>query len=336
MEETLVEKSLAETLGLEETYVLVHETEETEIYAHTIYYEVPKFDYEQFVTEDDTPVDNLFSEAQQRLYIDPLHANKWTDRPFMACSNVGIYYAPKEFPVVPDMFLSFDVSKPKEWHEKKNKCYFLWRMKKSPELVLEIVSNKEGNENTTKFGIYAKMGVLYYIIHDPYKYLYKQELNIFQLVNGQYEPYQEGENGYMPEIDLGLLLWEGVFEGASAPFVRWCDKEGLMLRTGAEGIAEEEQRAKEAEERAQEEAKRADEAEERANALEREKQEADQKAQEEKERANALAREKQEADQKAQEEKERADALAREKQEAEERVQSLLKRLKEMGLEPVE
>jgi Uma2 family endonuclease len=211
-----MEESLMETLGLEETYTLVYEDTETEIYAHTLYYEVPKIDYDKFVTEDETPVDNLFSETQQRIYIDPLYASQWTDRDFMACSNVAIYYKPKVAPIVPDMFLSFDVTKPKEWHDKKNKCYFLWRMKKAPELVIEIVSNKEGNENTTKFNIYADMGVLYYIIHDPYKELYEQELNVFQLVNGVYVPYEADDNHYMPEITLGLRLWEGIFENASA------------------------------------------------------------------------------------------------------------------------
>jgi Uma2 family endonuclease len=89
-------------------------------------------------------VDNLFSEVQQRLYIDPLHANQWTNRSFMACSNVGIYYESNMPAVVPDMFLSFDVTKPKTWEKKKNKCYFLWLMKKPPELVIEMVSNKIG------------------------------------------------------------------------------------------------------------------------------------------------------------------------------------------------
>jgi Uma2 family endonuclease len=315
-EGTFVEKSLAETLGLEETYDLVHEDEETAIYAHTIYYEVPKINYDLFVTEDETPVDNLFSEVQQRLYIDPLYVSHWTDRDFMACSNVAIYYKPRQAPVVPDMFLSFDVTKPKEWHDKKNKCYFMWRMKKAPELVIEIVSNKEGNENTTKFDIYAEIGVLYYIIHDPYKELYDKVLNVFQLVNGKYEPYEADEHYYMPEITLGLLMWEGFFENASAPFIRWCDKEGLVIRTGAEGVAEETKRANEAEEKAKAEAQRAE-----AEA---------QRADEAQAKLDALAKEKAEAEEKAKTDAQRA-------LEAEAKVQELLKRLADMGLstEPV-
>ncbi|TAE14906.1 MAG: Uma2 family endonuclease [Bacteroidetes bacterium] len=331
-----MEESLTEALGLEETYTLVYENEETEIYAHTLYYEVPKFDYDKFVTEDETPVDNLFSETQQRVYIDPLYASQWTDRDFMACSNVAIYYKPKASPVVPDMFLSFDVTKPKEWHDKKNKCYFLWRMKKAPELVIEIVSNKEGNENTTKFDIYASIGVLYYIIHDPYKELYQQELNVFQLVNGKYEPYQAEEHCYMPEITLGLRLWEGIFENASAPYIRWCDKAGTVLRTGAEGIAEEEKRAKEAEERAEQARLLAEQesqrAEQEAQRAEQESQRAEQESQRAKE---ADAKAKREA-KKAEKAEAKAKAEAQRALEAEAKVQELLKRLKEMGLEPAQ
>ncbi|MCS6820993.1 MAG: Uma2 family endonuclease [Microscillaceae bacterium] len=320
---TKPEQSLAEQLGFHETFEWVYDNTETAIYAHTVYYEVPLIDYSQYITEDPKPVDNLFSEKQQRLYIDPLHANLWTERDFLACSNVGIYYDYNTMPVVPDMFLSFDVCMPEEWgKDKKNKCYFLWRMKKPPELVIEIVSNKTGGENTSKFKIYADMGVLYYIIHDPYHELYKEDLNIFRLEGKEYVPYKSEESNYMPEITLGLRLWEGLFEGAKALYVRWCDKVGNVLRTGAEGIAEEETKRKEAERKAQEEAQRAE-----AEALAR--QEAERKAQEEAQRAEAEALARQEAERKAQEE-----ALAR--QEAEEANRILMAKLKELGLIPEE
>ena len=80
-------KSLLEELGFEERYEVVYESEDKEIHAHTIYYEIEKIDYEQFVTEDDTPVDNLFSELQQRMLIEALRMQEWTTRDFMACSK---------------------------------------------------------------------------------------------------------------------------------------------------------------------------------------------------------------------------------------------------------
>jgi Uma2 family endonuclease len=257
------------------------------VYAHTVYYEIEKIDYDNLVTEDDTPVDNLFSETQQRLYIDPLRSNEWTDRDFMACSNVAIYYKSNVAPVVPDMFLSLDVRKPDSWFEKKNRCYFLWLMKKPPELVVEIVSNKEGNENTTKFDIYAKIGVQYYIIHDPYHELFAQDLNFFELINGQYEPIENLDSHlYLPAVSLGLKIWNGIFEDAEAPFARWCNKEGEFLLTGAERSLVEAKRADEAEAKAKEEAERAQSAEAKAEEEAEKAKLAEAKAQEEARRAN--------------------------------------------------
>jgi hypothetical protein len=131
------------------------------------------------------------------------------------------------------MFLSFDVVAPTEWFEKKNRCYFVWLFEKAPEIVVEVVSNKVGGENEGKMEIYARMGVLYYVLIDPYLYLYKQRLNVFRLEGKTYQAF-ETDNLYMPEIDLGIKIWQGLFEKHEAPWARWCSKEGNVLKTGAE------------------------------------------------------------------------------------------------------
>jgi Uma2 family endonuclease len=222
-----------EEFDFSEKYELVKKIGRRLIYAHTTYYEIEEPDYEQFVTEDNTPVDNIFSEKEQRLLIDPLHANEWTDRNFLASSNVAIYYSSEKPPIVPDMFLSFDVVAPTEWFEKKNRCYFVWVFEKVPEMVVEVVSNKVGGEDEGKMEIYAKMGVLYYILIDPYHYLFDKSLNIFRLEGKTYQPF-DAENLYMPEINLGIKIWQGLFEKHEAPWARWCSKEGDILKTGAE------------------------------------------------------------------------------------------------------
>ena len=343
-------KSFLEELGFEERYEVVYESEDKEIHAHTIYYEIEKIDYEQFVTEDDTPVDNLFSELQQRMLIEALRMQEWTTRDFMACSNVAIYYQSKQPPVVPDMFLSFDVRKPDSWFKKKDKCYYMWLMKKPPELVLEIVSNKIGGENTTKFDIYAKMGVKYYIIHDPYRELYAEDLNIFELVNGKYEPYAPVAQNYMPDITLGIKIWDGIFEDSEAPFARWCNKEGEYLLTGKEksniealrADAEaqradgEAQKAKDADLRADAEAKKATEADLRADAEAQKATEADLRADVEAQKATlAEAQAKKEAI-RATKEAKRAEKEAKRAQDAEAKVKELMEKLKELGLVPVD
>ncbi|MCU0446227.1 MAG: Uma2 family endonuclease [Microscillaceae bacterium] len=262
-----MQESLIDELGLKEEYKLVTQVGNKLIFAHTTYYEIEEPDYEQFITEDDTPVDNIFSEMQQRLLIDPLHVNQWTERDFWASSNVGIYYAIDKPCVVPDMFLSFNVKKPETWFDKKDKCYFTWVVGKSPDLVVEVISNKIGKEDEEKMAIYARMGVSYYILIDPYLHLYPNRLNVFELTKNHTYERLENEFAFMEEVNLGIMIWEGLFEKEPAPWGRWCTKEGNVLLTGAERAEQEAQRAEQEAQRAEQEAQRAEQEAQRAERL---------------------------------------------------------------------
>ncbi len=270
-----------------EKYELVKKIGNRLIYAHTTYYEVEEPDYEQFITEDDTPVDNIFSEKQQRLLIDPLHANEWTNRDFLASSNVGIYYSVNDSPIVPDMFLSFDVKAPEEWFEKKNRCYFIWRFGKPPELVVEVISNKIGKETDQKMEIYAQIGVLYYVLIDPYLNLFDTRLQVFRLSGKTYEPISD-ENFFMTEIQLGIKLWEGLFEKHQAPWGRWCSKEGDVLKTGAERTTELSASLSQAQKETEEERKRTEAEKQKAEAEKQKAETEKQRAEAEKQRADKL------------------------------------------------
>lgn len=260
------EYSLIDELQLQNNYQIVAEKNGKIVYAKTTYHELSEEDYENFITEDDEPMDNLFSEKEQRLLIDTLQnaSINWTDQDFMACANVAIYYAKNEF-VVPDMFLSLNVKHPKTWRAKKDKCYIAWEMGKMPELVLEIVSNKIGKEKTKKMKLYAQLGIKYYVVHDPYLCLSKDELRVYELKeNSRYVLVRRKEN-FMPQINLGIQLWKGLFESEESLWARWCYKDGNVLHTGAERADEEAKRADEEAKRANKEAKRANEETKRAN-----------------------------------------------------------------------
>ena len=63
---------------------------------------------DHLVTEDDTPVDSVFSEKQQRLLTEPLYSS-WAgpgqQRSFVAMSNVGLFFAVRHPPLVPDVLV---------------------------------------------------------------------------------------------------------------------------------------------------------------------------------------------------------------------------------------
>ncbi|HLO87702.1 MAG TPA: Uma2 family endonuclease, partial [Nostocaceae cyanobacterium] len=51
-------------------------------------------------------------------------------------------------------------------------------------------------------------------------------------------------DNWLAGVELGLCLWEGVFEGVNDTWLRWCDAQGNVIPTGAER-AEQEKQAKE-------------------------------------------------------------------------------------------
>jgi Uma2 family endonuclease len=248
-------------------------------------------DISHLITEDEEPVDNIFSEKQQRLLTEPLYSS-WPgpgqNRKFLACSNVGIFYIARNPAIVPDMLLSLDIEAHPDWWAKEHRSYFLWEFGKSPEVVIEIVSNNVGEERTGKFDKYARVHALYYAIFDPEQILSEELLGIYRLNGFRYEPF---EIGNFPEVGLGLTLWEGEFEGMTNRWIRWVDAAGNLIPTGRERALlehaeKEKERAEKEKERAEKEKERAEKEKERA---EKEKERAE-KEKERLEKEAALAR----------------------------------------------
>ena len=227
-------------------------------------------DIEDLITEDDTPVDNLPSEKQQRLLTEPLYSS-WSGpgeagekRDFLAAANVGVFSKTHVPAIVPDMFLSLDVTVAEDWWDKEHRSYFIWEFGKPPDLVLEIVSNTVGKENAEKRSKYAWMRVSYYVIYDPRRQVMPDVLTVYRLEGLQ---YQRQETARFPELKLGLTLWEGEFEGRKDTWLRWVDEEGKIVSTGKEQAGRERERAEQERQRAEQERQRAVMAERRAERL---------------------------------------------------------------------
>ncbi|MEH1770567.1 Uma2 family endonuclease [Nostoc sp.] len=200
-------------------------------------------DVSLLVTEDDEPLDNLPSEKQQRLLTETLYSS-WNGasnaQGFLVAANVGLFTTGKQPPIVPDVFLSLDVQIAENWWEKKHRSYFFWEFGKPPEVVIEIVSNREGNETGRKLLEYARMRIMYYIIFDPSRQFGGEVLQMYELRGRQYIATSEQ---WLTEVELGLCLWEGAYEGKGDVWLRWCDAEGNVIPTGAERAEQERLRA---------------------------------------------------------------------------------------------
>jgi Uma2 family endonuclease len=210
---------------------------------------------DDLVTEDDTPVENIFSKKQQRLLTEPLYSSWDAGRSFLAAANVGLFYAVRQPPLVPDVLLSLDVEVPGDWLAKEHRSYFLWEFGKAPEATVEIVSNREGGETTDKMQKYAQIGILYYAIYDPASAVQPEPLKVFVLRDRSYAPCAAE---WLPVLNLGLTLWSGRFENSEATWLRWCDRQGRVIPTGAERADLERQRADLERQRADLERQRAD------------------------------------------------------------------------------
>jgi Uma2 family endonuclease len=201
---------------------------------------------ENLVMEDDTPVDNIFSEKEQRLLVDALYGS-WEGPvdeqgqrgKFTALANVGLFPAIHQPPLVPDVLLSLNVT-PRDQQQKRNRSYLLWEFGKLPEVVIEIVSNQKGEELGAKLLDYAKINIPYYVVHDPLLQLGDEPLRIFELIGGR---YTRRESSFLPLVQLGFTLWEGEYQDMSALWLRWCDADGNLLLTGAERAERETERA---------------------------------------------------------------------------------------------
>ncbi|MCJ2544583.1 Uma2 family endonuclease [Synechococcus bigranulatus str. 'Rupite'] len=208
-------------------------------------------DISDLVIEDDQPVDSLYSEKLQRLLVSCLYASFQPGIPFLATANVGLFYALKSPPLVPDVMVSLEVSPPASFERKEDRTYFVWEMGKPPDVAIEIVSNKKGQELGRKLRDYARAGLSYYVVYDPLhqlKELQGSSLALFRRQGGEFVPF---DSTWLEDIGLGLTLWQGSFEGVNTEWLRWCDREGQVLLTGEERAALESQRAAAEQQRAE-------------------------------------------------------------------------------------
>jgi hypothetical protein len=222
---------------------------------------------DDLVIRDDTPVDNPFVVKQQHLLTATLYAG-WhggkTKRPFLATHWVGLFYRPQIPPLVPDVMLAMDVVQEFDPTRKENLTYFIWTRGKPPDVVIEIVSDRLGGEETHKLKTYAKWGVPYYIIFDPYEVLRHGVLRAFVSRGSRYVPL---EKPWFETVGLGLTLWEGKYEDMTARWLRWCDARGRVIPTGSEMAEREKERARKARRRADEERERRERLEARLREL---------------------------------------------------------------------
>ena len=206
-------------------------------------------DLSKYQTEDNAPVDSFFHAHQQVLLVEQL-VSSWPGpgdgRPYLITKNVGLFHTVNSPPVVPDVMLSLDVEFGRDQALPQNRSYFLWVVGKPPDVAIEVVSQTPGGEDTEKLQLYARIGVPYYAIFDPFHYLIPEDLRLYAREGGKYRLMP---SGIMEELGLGLSVWEGAYAGGNARWLRWTDAGGMQIPTGDERADQAQKRAESAEQR---------------------------------------------------------------------------------------
>jgi Uma2 family endonuclease len=167
--------------------------------------------------------------------------------------DCGIYWRltdpPERGAEAPDWFYVPNVSPTLD--DRMRRSYVLWQEIISPLIVLEFVSGN-GQEERDRTPYEGKFWVYEQAIRVPFYGIYeanRASVEVYHLVDGCYHPLAANDRGHYPILSLGIELgiWQGNYQNAFLPWLRWWDSQGNLLLTGAERAAQESQRANRAE-----------------------------------------------------------------------------------------
>jgi Uma2 family endonuclease len=143
--------------------------------------------------------------------------------------------------------------------------YVVWQEEVSPSVIVELISEGTEKEDLgetesaegeapTKWVVYEQiLKVPYYIVYDRYKDI----LRAYQWVDGQYQALViENDRTWLPDLKLGLGIWNGEYDGVNRKWLRWIDAEGNWIPTPLEQAEQQREQAEQQREQAQGEAAR--------------------------------------------------------------------------------
>jgi Uma2 family endonuclease len=146
--------------------------------------------------------------------------------------NMGIYYDPEKPAIVPDGFLSVGVKRFVDGDLRLS--YVLWEEENPPIIAIEVASPKHLGEYSTKKEVYAEMGILYYVVYNPFRRK-NPALEVYRLEDGEYF-LMSGNPIWLPEIGLGIGRERGLYQGIAREWLYWYDNQKRRLLTPEELI----------------------------------------------------------------------------------------------------
>ncbi len=235
-------------------------------------------DHTQLPESDGTFVKNWQEHPQSLLLTDsitPVLKQLHPDSQYCIGQDLGIYWRmtdpPEKGAVAPDWFYVPNV--PLTLNGQTRRSYVLWQEHIAPLIVLEFVSGN-GDEERDKTPWKGKFWIYEQVIRPPFYGIYevsKASVEVYHLIEGQYQLLAANERGHYPIKALGVELgiWQGEYQNMELPWLRWWDLQGNLLLSGDERAEQERQRADRlsGDERAEQERQRAEKERQRADRL---------------------------------------------------------------------
>lgn len=206
-----------------------------------------------------------FHDLQPQLLSRTLSLVSYSRDSYFTGSDLNVYYDVKHslWHKRPDWFLALDVPRLYDGQELR-RSYVTWQEGQNPYIIVELLSpgteaedlgrfySADRSANTpaksrsdaaqltsappSKFEVYERyLRVPHYVVYSRYN----QELRYFKLTGGRYEEQplnRENPQIWLTDIETGLGIWAGEFEGVLGHWLRWCDRQGEWRMTDTEQI----------------------------------------------------------------------------------------------------
>ena len=251
-------------------------------------YDLPSEDPEEPGLPDE------FHDLQPQLLSRTLRLLGYSRQQCFTASDLNLYYDVKHplWHKRPDWFLVVGVSRLYQGKELR-RSYVTWQEKRAPKIIVEFLSpgtesedlgrfyepesngeqqapvaKKRSNRSAPadKFEVYEKyLQVPHYIVYSRYT----QQLRYFQLEGDEYQEQSlkaENPKIWLADLEVGLGIWQGEFEGVPSHWLRWCDGDGNWLLTDTEQERQEKEQERREKEQALQQAQQARLEQERAQA----------------------------------------------------------------------
>ncbi|MCD8487389.1 MAG: Uma2 family endonuclease [Desertifilum sp.] len=204
-------------------------------------YDLPSEDIQEAGLPDE------YHNFQPQLLRETFQPPHYPENRIFVASDLNLYYDVRHplWYKRPDWFAVLGVDRFYEQRELRM-SYVTWQEGVNPFIGVELLSPgteredlgqtlRDANQPPTKWEVYEQvLRVPYYIVFDRYT----NQLQAFQLVGSRYAGLDVSEaRVWIDEIQLGLGLWQGIYQGIERLWLRWYDIQGNWILTPEERVA---------------------------------------------------------------------------------------------------